>query len=71
VIADGDHKGRLSVCTVSNLTIKDLQQSNNSNSVSQKITNATIRQLVDAGILENANPLLYSLSLQTALKPMS
>jgi hypothetical protein len=71
VIADGEHEGRLSVCTVSNLTIKDLQQSNNSNSVSQKITNATIRQLVDAGILENANPLLYRVSLQTALKPIS
>lgn len=67
MIESGEHKGRFTTYTISNTTMNNLQQGSGSGSISEKFTNATIRQLMDAGIVSGANELLYSLSLQAAL----
>ena len=66
-----DHVGRYNTYTVADETMSHLNDHTGEHSVSKKITNASIRQLVDVGILESANPALYKYSLQEALKPLA
>ncbi len=49
--------------TVSNSTMGQLQDPESGGNISTKITSATIRQLVDAGILTSANEIFYTYSL--------
>ncbi len=66
--SDANHKGRPISYTVSSATIADLQGGNeNSVDISSAFTHATVRQLIDAGIIESANVLLYDKTLEQAL----
>ncbi len=62
--SDGtDEQGRAVNYKISNKAIIDLK----GNGISSSITNAKVRQLIDAGILSSANELLWNLSLSDAL----
>ncbi len=63
-VMDANVKGCGKKYTISDATLSTLT---NGMSITSRITNATIRQLVDAGILESANPILYTKSLQDAV----
>ena len=66
--SDANHKGRPISYTISSATIADLQGGNeNSVDISSAFTHATVRQLIDAGIIESANELLYDKTLEQAL----
>ncbi|MBR1968078.1 MAG: hypothetical protein IKA11_01630 [Clostridia bacterium] len=55
-------EGRAESYTASNSTVGDLE-----NNVSSSITDATVRQLIDAGILSSANSALWGYTLEDAL----
>ena len=57
-----DDTGRPLKYVQSSASILDLQD--NSDTLSQRFTSATIRQLVDAGIITNTNPTIMSYTLQ-------
>ena len=63
---EGDYYGCAKSYKISTSTVKDLQ-GGTGNNVSSKFTNATVRQLIDAGIIDSANGLLYNMSLSQAL----
>lgn len=63
VESDGSEKGRPQTYVVSEKTISDLE----GGGVSTSIASATVRQLIDAGILTTANELLYNKTLTEAL----
>ena len=50
--------------TPSTSTMGDLQNTESGANISEKITSATIRQLVDAGVLSSANSLFYTMKLK-------
>ncbi len=58
-----DAEGRAESYTSSNSTVGDLE-----NNVSSSITHASVRQLIDAGILSSANSTLWQYSLEEALR---
>ena len=54
--------------TIGDATFNSLTEQGSGNKLSKQLTTATIRQLVDAGVLESANPMLYTFTLQDAVK---
>ncbi len=54
--------------TIGEATFNSLTEQGSGNNLSKQLTTATIRQLVDAGVLESANPMLYTFTLQDAVK---
>lgn len=62
---DGNNKGRPQTYTVSNRTFSSLK----GDGVSDVIAKATVRQLIDAGIIPDAKTEIYGLTLAEALAP--
>ena len=62
-MAEGSAQGCAKKYTVSEATLGDLT---NGSTLSTKITNATMRQLVDAGILPSTNSIFSTLTLEQA-----
>ncbi len=54
--------------TISQATFSALTDSGSGKNISTRLTKATIRQLIDAGILEKANTLLYIMALEDVVK---
>jgi hypothetical protein len=59
--------GRPLSYVISNATMKDLQGGSSSFSVGEAIREATVRQLIDAGLIESANQQMYALKLADVL----
>ena len=65
---DVNNSGRFKTYTISDEKMCHLQEHvGEEHSISNRVTNATIRQLIDIGILSGADDHLYHLSLQDAL----
>ncbi len=62
----GDNAGRPYSYTISNSTIKDLQDGKD---ISKAFTNATVKMLIDAGVIESANELLWTKRINEILNP--
>lgn len=67
MITTGDHVGRFSTYTVADETISHLNDHTEEHSISSKITSATVRQLMDVGIIKVAHTYLYAETLEGAL----
>ncbi len=54
--------------TISDATLNALTEEGSGSKLSSQITKATVRQLIDAGVLSTASSLLYTLTLEDAVK---
>ncbi len=61
---ENNAKGCAQKYTISDATLSTLSDPESGSSISSKITNATIKQLFEAGILNSALPQRYAMSLQ-------
>ncbi len=64
----GEDKGRAIEYAVCNLTVNDME---NGTQISSKLKNATIRRLIDAGVLESANNNYYDKTMSDILAIIS
>ena len=71
--ATGDDIGRPNEYRISNKTLGDLMSTNegNDNFMSTALTKATLRQLMDAGMIQNVNENLYTYTFEKLINAVN